>query len=647
MGKWAGLLALAVLGAPAWAQDTSAAGTPAVANPAAAPAATPPSDTPPTAATPLAETPADQTPAAIKTITLPDGRTANVQAQPGTRPADGQPGDTGEPQLTPAQIIAAAGIPAPPYTLRADRWSEGDEREYGQFIAELGESGCATVDKCLHDPRNPFRGSDPPGVRFFADCADLPYYLRYYFAWKRGLPFSFVNEVVPRGHTRDMRYTAAGNRVEMRLNTAGLNPYGTLDYLRGAISSATYRIHPELEAPGEQDFYSPALTPKAIRPGTVIYDPNGHLATVWKVERNGRIHYLDAHPDYSVTRGFYDVRFVRSSPGMGAGFKNWRPQRLVGGKKMPDGTWQGGTIVLAANKDIPDYSLEQFFGTGKRPDEDRDWKTGTFTLNNETVDYYDYVRGQLAGGSLLFDPVREIADLTDSNCADLHYRADAVNLAIAQGLHKRGEPDRLPPNIYGTDGDWEEYSTPSRDARLKTAFKELYDTAQRFQWMAQHKDPKLAYKGQNLAADMLNAYDTHAALCSISYTRSNGAKVSFGYEEARRRLFQMSFDPYQCPELRWGAKGDELASCPDGADKRAWYEAEKYLRYQIDRTYDARMDFSRDELKAPGPGKGVPTPPETDVRSWLLTQPGVLAALKAKAKPAKEDAKNKPWWWPL
>lgn len=607
MGKWAGYLVLAAaLNASALAQDTAPGSSPAT----------------------------------MTTVTLPDGRTAKVQAQTdkGAAAPDSEP--------TPDQIIAAAsaGTNAPPYTIRFARWSDSDEREYGQFLAELGESGCATVDKCLHDPRNPYRGSDPPGFRFAADCADLPYYLRFYFAFKRGLPFSFAAEVAPRGRTRDMRYTAAGNRVELRLAPAGRNPYGVLALLRDAISSATYRIHPELETPEEQDFYSPALTPKAIRPGTVIYDPNGHLATVWKVERNGRIHYLDAHPDHSVTRGFYDMRFVRSSPGMGAGFKNWRPQMLVGAKRQDDGSLTGGTIVLAANKDIPDYSLEQFFGNGPRPAADSDWKSGTFTLNNETVDYYDYVRGQLAGGTLLFDPVREIADLVDSNCADLHYRTDAVNLAVAAGINKRAEPDRLPPNIYGTEGDWEEFSTPSRDARLKTAFKELYDSARRFLWMAQRKDAKLAYKGQNLAADMLAAYDAHAAMCQISYVRSNGSKVSFGYEEARRRLFAMSFDPYQCPELRWGAKGAELATCPDGADKRAWYEAQKYLRNQIDRTYDARMDYSRDELKTPGPGKGVPNPPETDVRGWLLAQPGAQAARRRAGTPAASSAK-KPWWW--
>lgn len=527
------------------------------------------------------------------------------------------------------------------YTIRAARWSDGDEKEYSRFIAELGESGCTTVNRCLHDPHNPFRGSDPPDMRFASDCADLPYYLRFYFAFKRGLPFSFVSEVEPRGRSRDIRYTAAGNRVTARSYPAGQNGYAILEHLRDAISSATYRIHPELEDP-PQDFYSPAITAASIRPGTVIYDPNGHLAIVWKVEANGRIHYMDAHPDTSVTRGFYDLRFVRASPGMGAGFKNWRPQTLQGARRLSDGSLEGGTLVLAANKDIADFSLEQFFGTEKRPGDDSDWRSGRFLLAGEESDYYDYVRGKLAGGTLAYDPLREVADMVDSNCADLSYRVDAVALAATDGIARQAQPETLPPNIYGTDGDWEIYSTPSRDARLKTAFKELADSVKRFVWMARHGDPKLAYKGKTIAADMLAVYDAHTARCRIIYQRSNASLTSLGYEDARRRLFAMSFDPYHCPERRWGAQGAELSTCPDGTLKTAWYEAEQALRNQIERTYSVRMDFTLSELKSAGPGTGVAAPPDIDARAFLLREAQSDGA--RLGKPAKAADRQKPWW---
>ena len=50
--------------------------------------------------------------------------------------------------------------------------------------------------------------------------------------------------------------------------------------------------------------------------------------------------------------------------------------------------------------------------------------------------------------------------------------------------------------------------------------------------------------------------------------------------------------------------------------KQAWYEAEQRLRNQIDRAYEARMDFSLRELQA-GAG-GAAAPPDTDARGYLL-----------------------------
>ena len=137
-------------------------------------------------------------------------------------------------------------------------------------------------------------------------------------------------------------------------------------------------------------------TPKSIRPGTVIYDPNGHLAIVWKIEPDGRLRYIDAHPDNSLTRGFYDLRFVRASPGMGAGFKNWRPMRLEGARTGADGALVGGHIVLAAQCRDCRFLPRPIFRHRARP-EDSDWKQGRFVLNGQALDYYDYVRAQHGG----------------------------------------------------------------------------------------------------------------------------------------------------------------------------------------------------------------------------------------------------------
>jgi hypothetical protein len=235
-------------------------------------------------------------------------------------------------------------------------------------------------------------------------------------------------------------------------------------------------------------------------------------------------------------------------------------------------------------------------------------------MGGTPMDYYDYVRAALGGGALRFDPLTEMADMVTSNCADLSYRADAVAMALAAGLQKRPQPERLPRNIYGTDGDWEIFSTPSRDARLKTAFKETRDQAMRFVALWRARDPRLVYRGSDLVQDLAGVYRRAAAACTVRYARSDGTLAEIGYEAARQRLFRMSFDPYHCAEHRWGEDGP---TCRDGPVKRRWYAAEQNLRNQIDRTYETRMDFSLDELEAGVPGSGPATAPETDVLGWL------------------------------
>jgi hypothetical protein len=515
-----------------------------------------------------------------------------------------------------AAVAVAHDSPNLTYIVRSDRWSEADERDFARFIAAIGESDCATLNACLHSNANPYAASDPPGRKFESDCADLPYVLRFYFAWKRGLPFSYTAAVTPHdGSADDIRTSRAGNKVSERADSlTGRNAMDVIAHLRAAVSSATYRIHPDIDGPLPPDLYSPAIAPGAIRPGTIVYDPAGHVAIVFRVDPDGRVHTFDAHTDFSLTQMTFDVRFARMRPSQGAGFKNWRPLRLIGAMRAADGSLRGGHIEMAQNKDIPDFSTEQFYGTGKRP-ADADWASGKFALNGETLDFYDFVRARLAGGTLVFHPVREVAEMTESLCNDLHYRAAAVDLS--RPLAGRAHPVRLPHNIYGTDGDWEMFSTPSRDARLKTAFKYLRDTAQRFIELDRKGDRKhLSYTGDDLPGDLMKAYTRAASACTIHYRRSDGNTLAMSFDEARARLFAMSFDPYHCPERRWGATdAAELTTCPDSADKRVWYDAEQTLRNQIDRTYDARMDYSLDELR--NQSKGATAPPDTDIRGTL------------------------------
>src|SRR4051812_40023233 len=106
---------------------------------------------------------------------------------------------------------------------------------------------------------------------------------------------------------------------------------------------------------------------------------------------------------------------------------------------------------------------------------------------------------------------------------------------------------RLPDNIYDTSGEWQDYSTPSRDARTKTSFVELRNRVRELLKQHANNPASLDYNGNDLAADMKNAYNQATVACRIQYRNSTGNTIQLEYAELHKRLFKLSFDPYTVP----------------------------------------------------------------------------------------------------
>lgn len=526
--------------------------------------------------------------------------------------------------LASSAMAPSLAMSASPWSVLKDSWSAADEKEYSDWVQRLGETKCRRVNDCLKSPANTLANEDEKATyKFTADCGRFPYLLRSYFAWKKKLPFSVVSGVTAaEGANGDLRYSKKGNVVTSRKDyipmAAGeqLNGPETVRKIVDSVYTAMFRFHPSSDVNGKlfPDFYPVKITRENVRPGTVIYDPNGHVAVVYKVENDGRVLFFDAHPDNSVTRSSYGEKFARASPGMGAGFKNFRPIKLVGASQS-NGMLYGGRVVTVENAKTPGYSIEQFVGTN--PDTES-WKKGKFLVNGQELPYYDFVRTRLAVGELKYHPVDEMKKGMETLCEDIQDRVHAVDGAIKANIHRKNQPSALPNNIYGTDGEWETYSTPSRDARLKTSFKELLTNVKTHVQLYRQGSPRVEYKGRDLVSDLRAAYNEAAKACVIEYKRSDNSTVRLDFDDVAQRLFKLSFDPYHCVELRWGASDtSELATCADGSTKRAWYEAEQRLRNQIERTYDAKMGFTLEQLRARASGSGEDHAPDVDVRGYL------------------------------
>lgn len=527
------------------------------------------------------------------------------------------------------------------WKVRRLEWTAEDERNYSAFVQALGRSKCATVDECIRNPANPYYGTDPEGIQFYSDCADFPYFLRSYFAWKNELPFGYISQVRSFDEAErkknsppaaapgvaakpfDIRYSEIGNYPVARKTLVPRDDKGSLNFFRemtplqNMISSATLRIGPDVETPVPNDFYSPALKPGSIRPGTVVYDPNGHVIVIYEVLPDGRLLYFDSHPDNLVTRGLFSSKFMRSRPSAGAGFKNFRPMKLVNARKSWWGAeYFGGQLVYAKNAEIPDFSETQYFGTN--PDAS-DWKKGTFVFQGRTVKYHEFVRRAIAVEKI--NPVSEMEGILHELCDDMQERMELVTTALKKQIHTQSHPSTIPANIFGASGDWETFSSPGRDARLRTTLVELKDSLQsRYDEWMNNDFSNMKYSGDDLKKELLRAFHKVNVECPISYKNSAGRTVQLGLELAFKRLFRMSYDPYHCPELRWGAtNSQELATCRDDASKRRWYQAEQLTRNTNSREWSAPTDITVEMLES---GRyGTSTPPDTDLRAFLQNLP--------------------------
>ncbi|MGZ6021773.1 MAG: hypothetical protein ACXWLQ_04110 [Rhizomicrobium sp.] len=518
--------------------------------------------------------------------------------------------------LYPANASAAGS-----WRILKDHWTRADEAGFGRFVAAIGASNCSSSESCLRDPSNPYRLTDQNFVDIDVDCAKWPYLLRGYYAWKNGLPFGYVDSVS--GEGGDLRFTHTANRPTSRNDIVdrgeGIDGPAVLRGMLAAVSSATYRTDASEQRGVLSDFYSPELKPGSIRPGTVIYDVNGHVGIVWKVDEVGRIFYMDAHPDFTITRSVYGAQFGQSPLRLGGGLKNWRPFRLARAHR-DGGHLVGGHLAYAQNDQIADFSLVQYAGT--EPNPAMDAAKARFRYDGDELGFYEYVRVAVSGGRMDFNPVYELKATMKTLCNDLNDRAQYVDLDIKDGVVNKPHPERLPGNIYGSsDDEWEMYSTPSRDARIRAAAVQFYKDMRDMIEMWVKRDPRIVYDGNFLKNDLARTYSEQSRACTITYLNSSGRPVAMTFDDMMHRLFAMSFDPFHCVELRWGASGDERNSCTNGKAKLRWYEAEQRLRNQPDGTFDINMAFTLEDLDRHAKGSGIDKPPPVDIKALIDNMP--------------------------
>lgn len=422
-------------------------------------------------------------------------------------------------------------------------WNETYEAFYSAWIEQLFDGAVdedvsfPSLEPVLRDPERNFLHNalglnEDNGLVATPDCADFPYFLRSYFAWKNGLPFSY--RFCNRGSAaRPPSCDSVVIRTDFVQKIVPLSTFNAVSHsVMDAVQSGNGRT---ALASQETDFYPVPLKREALWPGTIYADPYGHVLILskWVAQTPnspGLIFAVDAQPDNSIGRKrFWEGAFLFANiASAGPGFKAFRP---IANNR------------LLNNDELPNFSLEQ---ASLSPDE---FYAQMYKLINPKG-----LNAKQAYEATLTALVEQLETRVKSiENGEAYFRKGGAAIAMPNGAA-----------IFETVGPWEDFATPSRDMRLIIAMNVLLKFPENIQ-----SHPELFNLNANSAPKIKTEIEQlHGQLTTekkIQYIRSNGEpwELSVADVLARKSAFEMGYNPNDCVEVRWGAEAgtEEYASC--------------------------------------------------------------------------------------
>lgn len=418
--------------------------------------------------------------------------------------------------------------------------------------------------------------ANAPVVR--PDCADLPYFLRAYFAFKLRLPFGLSE--CDRGGGGVAPKCKPGVLITNDEPPARFDESATAvkvfdKFLRGTVADKAHSG--SARQPFEEqnsDYYPVALTEAAMRPGVIYADPYGHVLMIAKrlpqtAERGGVLLAVDGQPDGTVARKRYwrgNFLYATQPELGGPGFKRFRPVARRTGKMV--------RLDDAAIRRHPSYG---------------DVSRSAAKLDIEG--FYDAMEDVLSPRPL--DPHRAMMETLSALEEQIRTRVKSVDNG-RRWLDEAKEPAEMPEGseIFETSGAWEDFSTPSRDLRILIAV----DVLRRFPARVARRPERFAmpkgHSAEEVKRELERILDRELKSRSVSYTRSDSSPFTLTLAEvlARSAALEMAYNPNDCVELRWGAPAGspELSTCRAHAPTEQRALMATYRPWFVDRRRPAR-----------------------------------------------------------
>lgn len=388
--------------------------------------------------------------------------------------------------------------------------------------------------------------TDKNRVMMQPDCADNPFYLRAYFAWKMGLPFGYHE--CDRGYLGKAPHTGRWITNENNISGAtSVRKFNTfVRMVMNGVHSGTART---ALADESSDYYPVSLSAGTLRPGVVYADPYGHtLILVHQIaqtrEKPGVLLSVDAQPDGTVgIKRFWKGNFLFSTNEVVGepGFKAFRPIVVESGK-----------FRLLTSDEI-----------------NKDPAYLPFSMQQKGLDatlFYDDMDRVINPQPL--DPEAALLDLIQA----LHEQLIVRLTSVANGeAYMKAHPGEVigmpgsPAGVFQAGGQWEDFSTPNRDLRLLIAMDAILDFPEKIVRRPENYQLPLLKSPEQVKKSLETLLNRKLSELTIAYTRSNGTEQTLTLTEimARRDAFEMAYNPNDGIEIRWGAPvgSEERSSC--------------------------------------------------------------------------------------
>lgn len=378
------------------------------------------------------------------------------------------------------------------------------------------------------------------------DCADNPFFLRAYFAWKLGLPFGY--HLCDRGYLGHSPKTGQWitNETSTSKTNAVLAFNSFLRRVADGVHSGTARTALDNE---NSDYYPVSLNRNALRPGTVYADPYGHtlIITGWlrqTKDHPGLLLSVDAQPDGTVgIKRFWKGNFLFNTSGVVGepGFKAFRPITI-----------EKGVPYLIRNNDLTDEAGFESFSLEQR--------------EMESEVFYHSLERLINPRPL--DPETALEDQIMALYEQLMVRTTSVANGEAYFKSNPGTVIPMPSSaagIFQAGGQWENFSTPNRDLRLLIAIDAVIGFPDLVASSPEDFDLSGLVSPEQIRKKLRSFLDRKVSELSISYVRTDGStqKLTVGEILERRESFEMAYNPNDGIEIRWGApeNSEERSTC--------------------------------------------------------------------------------------